>query len=190
MEFIKKNVKLISIIIAVIIVIFIIILFTGNEKTIEAEGLISPSEVLHTSKFDVEILDYYQADFYYDEASSFDMYLGAELEFTNTTDEVQHVSALKSIRVEDSTGVMHQPVIDENYKVFGSELNPGETFYLPVSFAVDKSSEYGLYFNESLKDEDAKQQGFKLDGTNLELKDLPLTLEHKLERRESEESHE
>lgn len=187
MNFIKNNIRIISVLAVILVIAIIFIISSSNDEVINNESLISTDQVLKTENYDVEVLDYYQADYFYDEASIFDMYLGVELEVTNTSSEPQKFSAMTNLRLEDSSGELHQPLIDENYKIFGADLEPGDSFYLPVSFAVDESDEYALYFNNSLKEEDSKQQGFILDGSNLLVKEVPLTLEHELERRESDD---
>ncbi len=186
MENILKYKKLLIAVVIIVITFIIALSILTPDKMVNI-GVVQSDEVLKTGDFEITVVDYYNADYFYDENSVFDKYLGVEVEITNTSGKEKTVNALKSFRLMDSRGTYLMPVIDENYKIFSATLQNDETFYIPLTFAVMDDESYTLYFNSTLKEEDNGVNGFLLPASNLETKKVPLTLDHILTKRGSDE---
>ncbi len=140
----------------------------SNNSEEDALGL---NEAYEGTPFTVEVTDFYIGDFIMNEdlTLDFDQYVVADIAMTNNSEEDQTASTLFNFEVEDEFG-RHGVTIDENDKKFASQLEPGETFEIPLVFAVDESESYDLYYSETLKSEDEDTQMWTFDGNNLEKK--------------------
>lgn len=173
----------------IIVVAIVVIAIVGYNLMRDAEvSLLNQSETLSTDEFDIKVNDFYNANYYYDKNSNFDKYVAVDLTITNNQDRLEgenlKINTLSSFSMADKNtndeNPPHIPVIDENYKKFSATLAPGEDFDITLTFGVDDSSDYILYYNKTLKSDDERMIGFKLDGNNLATKDVETTLEHEL----------
>lgn len=162
--------------IAFILIALPLLTACGNNVDETALGL---NETYEGEPFNVEITDFYVGDFVMNEDLnlSFDQYVVADVEMTNTTDEEQNAQTLFNFEIEDDFD-RHGVVIDENDKKFAQALQPGETFEIPLVFAVDEADTYNLYYSKSLKEEDKDTQVWTLDGSNLETKKVEYQQKH------------
>ncbi len=155
-----------------------VLLLTGCGNKVE-ENALGLNDTYEGTNFDVQVTDFYLGDFVMNEDLnlSFDQYVVADVVMTNKTEENQKASTLLNFEVEDGYG-RHAVVIDENDKKFAKELEPGESFEIPLVFAVDEADEYQLYYNESLKEEDEDSAVWNLSGTDLEKRKVEFQQTH------------
>ncbi len=148
----------------------------GNSADETALGL---NETYEGDPFNVEVTDFYKGDFIMSEDLNlkFDQYVVADVEMTNSTEEEQTAQTLFNFEMEDDFD-RHAVVIDENDKKFAKTLQPGESFDIPLVFAVDEADTYNLYYSSSLKEEDEDTQVWTLDGSDLETKKVENQLKH------------
>lgn len=152
------------------------IALTGCGKTIE---MLEVGQTYTGDKLEVTIIDSFIADYVVPEdlELDFDKYLAVDVEFKNITEEIQHAQTLLKFELKDKTG-RKDIVIDENDKKFAHEIAPGETWKITLTFAVDNSKNYRLYYSEGFKadSEDVSYWNIKDDG--LETREVKQTLEH------------
>ncbi len=185
----KRNI----VIIAVVFIIVILIILFGAVNSKKPKGnIVSINEPITTDKFEIKIDDYYEGDFLRLESTdyTFDKYLAVDVSMKNITDEKQRAKAFLSFKVDDGSNKLKPVVVDENAKKFHKDLYPDETFEITVVFAVDNANEYILYYNKTLKDEDEKQLGWRIPGTDLEKKKAPTQGDHFNPFEDSEEEDE
>ncbi len=173
----KRNIIIIAVAFIIIILIIVVGAFSSKKPTGE---ILNVNESITTDKFEIKIDDYYEGDFVRLESVdyTFDKYLAVDVSIKNITDEEQRAKAFLSFKLDDGSYNLKPVIVDENAKKFHKDLYPDETFEVTVVFAVDDANEYILYYNKTLKDEDEKQLGWRIPGTDLEKKDVPTQGEH------------
>ncbi len=177
----KKKMKKVGIVALVVLILFVIIygiFFTKRDEV----NIVNVNESIKTEEYQVDVNDFYQANYMMIEDLNykFDKYLAIDLSIKNISKEEQNFVAIDHFLVDDGSDKSKHFIIDENKKAFTKTLKPNEIFDITLTFPVKNKDEYILYFDESIKKEDEKKLGFKINGTNLEKKDVDQTKDHEL----------
>ncbi len=177
----KKMMKKLGIIGLIIIIGFIIIngiFFNGKDNA----NIVSVNESIKTEEYQINVNDVYQANYMMleDLNYKFDKYLAVDVTIKNISDAEKTFVTLDHFLVDDGSDKLKHFIIDENKKAYMKKLNPNEEFNITLTFPVKNKDEYILYFDESIKKEDEKKLGFKLNASNLEKKDVEQTKDHEL----------
>lgn len=174
----NKNLKIALVsIIVVIAVVFSVNIYASVTSNVK---LIEDTESLTADNFEISINDTYYAEFTKIPTLdySFDKYLAIDLSIKNIAKNEQKFIAIKKFFLDDGTNNARHFLIDENHKKYWKTLDSEETFDITLVFAVDNATEYTLFYNKTLKNQDDKQIGFTIDGTNLDTKKVDFTTEH------------
>ncbi len=177
----KKMMKNIGIIGLILIILFIIIngIFFNKEDKV---NIVNTNESIITEDYQIDVNDVYQANYMMldDLNYKFDKYLAVDLDIKNISEEEKSFVAIDRFLVDDGSEKSKHFIIDENKKAYAKNLKPNDVFNITLTFPVKDQDEYILYFDQSMKKEDEKKIGFKLDATNLEKKDVEQTKDHDL----------
>ncbi len=177
----KKMMKKAGIVALIVLILFVIFYGVFFNKKDEA-NIISASESIKTEEYQIDVKNVYQANYMMIEDLNykFDKYLAIDLSIKNISNEEQNFVAIDHFLVDDGSEKLKHFIIDENKKAFTKTLKPNEIFDITLTFPVKNKDEYILYFDESIKKEDEKKLGFKINGTDLEKKDVDQTKDHEL----------
>ncbi len=152
------------------------IALTGCGKNVEK---LEVGQTYTGNELAVKIVDSYVADYVVPEGLEldFDKYLAVDVEFENITEEIQHAQTLLKFELKDKTG-RKDIVIDENDKKFAHEIAPGEKWSITLTFAVDNSDEYELYYSEGFKADSEDVSYWTIKDEGLEKRKVKPSLEH------------